>query len=301
MKFYQIIEKYFWIFLLTGVLIGLWYPVYNEILLSFVEPILMIMMFFVFLKTDAIQVIKNMKDIKVMIYIACIYMLIIPLMFFFSINLFNPKLAVAILLLTSMPAGVASPTLTDIVKGNIAFSLNIVIVTSLIAPFTVPLLFAVVKITDLAINPFDMFKDLVFIIFIPMVLSQLIKRYFPLRVKKSEHLFTSFNIILLFFLVYAIIGSHRDVIILDAKRLVWYVVFLYIIFALLHIFGYLLGFKQNKETRTAMAISAAYMNNGMAIVLAAIHFDPFILILMILSEIPWNTMLAPFKYVLRYL
>ena len=226
-------------------------------------------------------------------------MLILPLVFFFSIKLFNPKLAVAILLLTSMPAGVASPTLTDIVKGNISFSLSLVIITSLIAPFTVPLLFALVKISDLSINPFDMFKDLVFIIFIPMVLSQIIKRFFPVRVKKSEHLFTSFNIILLFFLVYAIIGSHRDVILFDAKKLVWYVAFLYLIFTLLHIFGYLLGFKQNKETRTAMAISAAYMNNGMAIVLAAIHFDPFILILMILSEIPWNTMLAPFKYVLR--
>jgi hypothetical protein len=43
------------------------------------------------------------------------------------------------------------------------------------------------------------------------------------------------------------------------------------------------------------------MNNGMAIVLAASYFTPEILVLMVLSEIPWNTLLAPFKKVVSRL
>ena len=134
MKPYQIIEKYFWLFLLAGLILGLWYPVFNEFLLSLVEPILMIMLFFVFLKTDVIQVFKSLKEFKLMGYFVLLFMLAIPLMFFFTIKLFNTKLAIAVLLLTSMPAGVTTPTLTDILKGNIPVSMSIVIITSLIAP-----------------------------------------------------------------------------------------------------------------------------------------------------------------------
>ena len=33
----------------------------------------------------------------------------------------------------------------------------------------------------------------------------------------------------------------------------------------------------------------------MAIVLAALYFEPAILILMVLSELPWNTLLIPYR------
>ena len=58
-------------------------------------------------------------------------------------------------------------------------------------------------------------------------------------------------------------------------------------------------FKQKKENRIAVAIGAAYMNNGMAIVLATSYFKPEVLVLMVLSELPWNTLLGPFKKVMR--
>jgi len=61
----------------------------------------------------------------------------------------------------------------------------------------------------------------------------------------------------------------------------------------------LTGYKQKRENKVAIAIGAAYMNNGMAIVLAATHFDTSIVVLMVLAEIPWNTLLAPFGRIIR--
>jgi bile acid:Na+ symporter, BASS family len=301
MSIYQFIERYFWVFLLAGLLIGLWYPVYNDILMSLLEPILMIMLFLVFLKTDPIHILEKIKDVKLMIYIVIVYMFIIPILISLSVNIFNPKLAVGVLLLTAMPAGVASPTLTDIVKGNTALSMSIVIITSLIAPFTVPLLFGLMKFNNLSINPFAVFKDLAIIVFLPMIFSQIIKKYFPLTIIKRQHLFTSINVLLLFFLVYAVMGSQRDVIISDPTDIIWQIVFLYIIFILLHFVGYFIAYNQNKKDKVAIVIGAAYMNNGMAIVLAATHFGTSILVLMVLSEIPWNTLLEPFRRIMRTL
>jgi predicted Na+-dependent transporter len=300
-KIYQIIEKFFWVFLLAGIVAGLFFPVYNDFMMSLVKPMLMLMLFFVFLKTDALHIIEAIKDYKLMLYITCIYMLIMPVIFYFLVNLFDPRLAVAILLLTAMPAGVSSPTLTDIVKGNIPLSMSIVIITSLIAPFTVPLLFGVLKSNSLPVDLLALFRDLALIVFLPMLVSQIIKRYFPAAIIKQQHLFTSFNVILLFILVYAVMGSQSEMIITDIRKILWQVIFLYIVFILLHIAGYLMAFRQNKENKVTIAIGAAYMNNGMAIVLAATHFDPSVMILMVLSEIPWNTLLAPFRRIVKYL
>jgi len=40
------------------------------------------MLFFVFLKIDALEIIEKMRNFKLMIYISLVYMIIIPLLFF---------------------------------------------------------------------------------------------------------------------------------------------------------------------------------------------------------------------------
>jgi len=228
-------------------------------------------------------------------------MFLIPVVFFLTINIFNTELAIGVLLLTAMPAGVSTPALTDIVKGNVSLSMSLAIVSQLVAPFTVPLLFVLIDIGGHPIDKLLMLKDMAIIVFLPMIISQLIKKYFPVTIQKTQHLFTSLNVLLLFAFVYLAISSQRNYFLENPLGMVWKIAVLYLVFILLHVIGYLICFKQNKENRIAVAIGAAYMNNGMAIVLATSYFKPEILVLMVLSELPWNTLLAPFKRVTRQL
>jgi len=154
---------------------------------------------------------------------------------------------------------------------------------------------------DIGGHPIDkllMLKDMAIIVFLPMIISQVIKKYIPVTIQKTQHLFTSLNVLLLFAFVYLAISSQRNYFLENPLGMVWKIAVLYLVFILLHVIGYLICFKQNKENRIAVAIGAAYMNNGMAIVLATSYFKPEILVLMVLSELPWNTLLAPFKKVI---
>jgi BASS family bile acid:Na+ symporter len=298
----KLIEKYFWLFLIAGILIGLWDPLPFRTFPAYLPKILLGMMLFsVFLKIDSLQILENIRNYKLMIYISLVYMIIIPVFFFFSIRIFNPDLAIGILLLTAMPAGVSAPALTDIVKGNVPLSMSLTIVSQIISPFTVPLLFWTINLNEHSIDKLLMLKDMSIIVFLPMILSQVIKKYFPLTIKKTQHLFTSLNVLLLFAFVYLAISSQRNYILENPGGMVWKIAVLYLVFILLHIIGYMICFKQNKENRIAVAIGAAYMNNGMAIVLATSYFKPEVLVLMVLSELPWNTLLAPFKKVISQL
>lgn len=296
------IEKYFWLFLIAGIFLGLWNPFQFERFPAFLPKTLLgMMLFLVFLKIDSLQILENIRNYKLMIYITLVYMIIIPVFFFFSIHIFNPDIAIAILLLTAMPAGVSTPALTDIVKGNVSLSMSLTIVSQMVAPFTVPLLFWLIDFSGHSIDKLLMLKDMALIVFLPMVIAQVIKKYFPLTIKKTQHLFTALNVLLLFAFVYIAISSQRNYILENPAGLLWKIAILYMVFIILHVIGYLICFKQNKKNRIAVAIGAAYMNNGMAIVLAASYFKPEVLVLMVLSELPWNTLLAPFKRVLRHL
>lgn len=300
MKISLFIEKYFWVFFIAGLVLGLVAPVYNDFLMTLLKPFLMIMLFLIFLKTDIAQIFKSIKNYRRMTFLALSYMVVVPLLFFFAIKIFDPKLAIGVLLFVAMPPAIASPALTDIVKGDIALSTSIVIITSIIAPLTVPLLFWLVKFEGLSVNPLWLLKDLAMIIIIPVIASQLIKKYSSKFVEKNQHTLTSVNILILSLMVYIAMGSQRDVIVSDFSGIIWDTLFLYIVFILLHFIGYIMGFKESSKGRIATTISAVYKNNGLAIVLAALYFEPFVLVLMVLTELPWNTLLIPYRKFVQY-
>jgi predicted Na+-dependent transporter len=301
MKINEVIEKYFWIFLIMGILIGLWQPVVFETPKFLPKILLGMMLFFVFLKIDALEIIEKMRNFRLMIFIALVYMIIIPILFFLLVNIFDRQLALGILLLTAMPAGVSTAALTDILKGNISLAMSITIVTQVIAPFTVPFLFWLIGTKGLEMNKFLLFRDISILVFSPLILAQVIKKYFPAVINKTQHLFTSANVFLLFAFVYVAISSQRKVILDNPISLLWKTSILYLVFILLHAVGYVICYRESKENKIALSITSAYMNNGLAIVLASTYFGPGILVLMVLSEIPWNTLLGPFKRILRYL
>jgi len=301
MKISGLIEKHFWLILLAGILLGLWSPLPFKAPPVLPKILLGMMLFLAFLKIDALEVLENMRNFRLMIFLASVFMVAIPIVFYFSTRIFDADLAVGILLLTAMPAGVASPVLTDLAKGNLSLSMSLVIVTQFMAPFTVPLLFWVLSINSLSINKLLILKDIAILVFLPMIISQAVKRYLPRTIIKTQHLFTSVNVFILFAFVYIAISSQRNIILNNPASLIWKIALLYLVFILLHVIGYLICIKQKKENRIAVSIGAAYMNNGLAIVLAASYFKPDILVLMVLSEIPWNTLLAPFRKVIRQL
>ncbi len=300
MKIHLYIEKYFALFLIAGIILGLSVPVYSSVLMSFLKPLLMIMLFLVFLKTDVSQIIKNMKNYRLTALVVILNIVIFPLIFYFVVNPFNHNLAVGALLLTAMPAAIASPALTDIVKGNTALSASIVIVSSLVAPLTVPFLFWLVRISDLSINPWWLLIDISVIIIIPLIVSQFVKKYKPRFVEKNQQIFTSVNVFILAAMVYVAIASQRDAMMINSVELLLDTGFLYLLFILLHVMGYFMGYSRSKEDKIAITVVSAYRNNGLAIVLAAVYFEPPILILMVLTELPWNTLLIPFRKIATY-
>ena len=299
MKVFHWIEAHFWAFLLFAMLFGLLVPLPTEQLLPLLKPELMLTLLLIFLKIDVIQILERIKDYRLMLYLCISFLLLTPLLFYGVFSLWDAELAMGVLLLTAMPAGTSAPVLVDILKGNASLAMSITILTSLLAPFTLPLLFHFLIEDAVAINHWSLFWDAATMIFIPMVASIIIKPMFPRFIKKALPSFTAINIIILFAIVVTSFGSQRQTIMANPLALFWDIMWMYLVFTLLHIVGYLLAFGLSREEKIAVVTERAYMNSGLAIVLAANFFPPYVLVLMVISEIPWSTMLIPLRWLIR--
>ena len=285
------IERFFWIFLIFGIILGLTIPFDAALSAKLIKPLLMLLMFAVFLKSDITKVLKRMQNIRQMAFLVVMYMLAIPAAFFFVIYFFNHQLAVAALLLISMPTAMAAPVITDILKGNKELAASMSVLTSMVAPFTVPLLFWWLGDKVVSVDVISMLFDVLLFIFIPLGSSVLFKRFFKNQVERNKFIISPFNILLLSVVVYFVMSAHRDIFFNETIiELIKKLLYVYLIFITLYLTGYLLGFKESSTDKIATAVNAAYMNNGMAIVIAAIYFSPYVLTIAVLSELPWNTL-----------
>ncbi|MDX2248386.1 MAG: bile acid:sodium symporter [Bacteroidia bacterium] len=290
MRIIAAIVKYFWVVMLAGLVTGLVWPVYSSSLMPLLEPALILLLFLVFLKTDFIEILRGISNYRLMAFIAVMFLVVVPVGVFYIVKPFDSQLALGLLLLTAMPAGTATPALTDLMKGNVGLSMSVAIITSLLAPITVPLLMWICGGTNIDIDPIGLFRKLGFLVCFPLLLAEVVKRISPTLVTRTKPWYSLVNVIIFGVFVYATIGSQQAVILKNPLDLVGQVVILYGLFFFLHLVGYFMGWKLEPKDRLTLTISRAYMNNGMAIVLAARFFDPEILILMILSEFPWNTL-----------
>ncbi|MRR18307.1 MAG: bile acid:sodium symporter, partial [Deltaproteobacteria bacterium] len=77
---------------------------------------------------------------------------VLPIILYFVFYAVWPEYALAALLLTGVSTGVVSPMISNMVKGNSSLVLVVVVVTSVLAPFTLPALVKMVAARDVVIS-----------------------------------------------------------------------------------------------------------------------------------------------------
>lgn len=295
----KFIEEKFWLLLIIALVLGLVSPFLGKDLSFLIIPSLMVILFLTYLKIDYLDILSHVKQPKFIAYVLCIYLLLIPAVLYAVVSFMHPSLAISVLLLCSMPPGAAAPFLTDLMKGNTTLSIAVTFLSYIIAPFTVVALFFFLTQKTIQLDLWGLAQTLLLINFLPLIFSQIVRKYKKGLIKRTQTYFSVTNIVLITLMVYIIIASQSQQILSQPlSSLISDTFWLFFIFTIHLIAGYYLAFWRKKDEKIALAVSKAYMNNALAIGLAFSFFEPRVIILMVLSEIPWNTTLGPFRYLL---
>lgn len=240
---------------------------------SYVNYLLMIVMFGMglTLKFEDFKVVfTRPKDITIG---AIAQFTIMPLLAFLLSIIFKlpNELAVGVILVGTCPGGTSSNVMTYLAKGDVALSVGMTSVSTILAPIATPLLTLLYAGQRVNVNAVNMFISIVQVVIIPIGLGFIINRFFH---KFTNHI----KEILPLISVLAIVSIVAAVVSANSSRLMQ-VGYLIIIVVILHnCFGYLLGFGVGKLLRLdnskckAISIEVGMQNSGLATSLAATHF-----------------------------
>ncbi len=273
------IEKYMAFLILIIAAVSLFMPkCFLWINLSSINYLLMFVMFGMglTLKFDDFKLVfANPKNILA----GCLAQyLIMPILAFLLGKLFalDDALLIGVILVGACPGGTASNVITYLSKGDVAFSVGMTAVNTLLAPFITPFIVFLFLNTIVKIDIFELFISIVNVVIVPIILGVIINKFFSKVVEKTMTVLPAFSILSILFIITAVV-SHNSEQILKTGAVIFIVVILHNILG--YICGYIVGrlLKFGDKTLKALSIEIGMQNSGLATSLAATAFSAFAL------------------------
>lgn len=286
----------------SSMAIGIGLPQFGKIFAPYPLYFMMVQLFFSFLRIDFLQVFDEVKKKALLLFLLCLFKLcILPVGLFFLTKTLWPEYAVPVLLLSGISTGVVAPFISSLLGASTFLVLMMVVVSSLLAPFSLPALVSLFIGQTIQISFLNMVKTLALVVFLPAVAVMLLRYVYPSSLKKLEKgqfsvsLFTFACINLGVFAKYSFFFRATPVKVLET---------ILVAFALSIIYqgaGLLLTLGMKKEDRLAGAISFTNMNNVLVVVFSSQFFGPLAPTLAALYMLPFFVMIVPARVVGQYL
>jgi BASS family bile acid:Na+ symporter len=157
------------------VTMALYYPAnFTEIngfkLISLIPPLIQVIMFGMGTSMSTKDFVSVAKEPKAVFIGVAAHFIIMPLLGFTLANLsgFPPEIAAGIILVGCSPSGLASNVMNYLAKANLALSITITTIATLMSPFTTPLLMKLLAGTFIEIDLYKMMWDIFKMIMIPI-------------------------------------------------------------------------------------------------------------------------------------
>lgn len=268
------ISEYMGILVLVAALLALAFPdVLKEIRPTVINYLLGVVMF-------GMGLTLNLQDFKIVfsrpkdILIGCLSQFtIMPLLAWSLARIFSldEALALGVVLVGCCPGGTASNVITYLAKGDLALSVGMTGVSTLLAPFLTPLLTWALAGKSINVDMTSMFLSILWVVILPIIMGLIVKGLWPKFTEKATDYLPAFSSIAIALIVAIIIGANADKLIAGGFIIVL-VVILHNIFGLS--LGYLIGrtLRLSEPKKRAISIEVGMQNSGLASSLATIHF-----------------------------
>lgn len=240
---------------------------------SWVNYLLMIVMFGMGLTLkleDFKLVFTRPKDIL----IGCVAQFtVMPLLAFALGKIFglDAALLAGVILVGTCPGGTSSNVITYLSKGDVALSVGMTSVNTLLAPLLTPAITYLLLRTTVTVDPVSMFLSIIKVVIIPIALGFIINKLFGKVTQKLVKVLPTISVIAICLIVAAVV-SHNSEKIMTTGLVVFAVVILH------NLLGYACGFGLGRllhmsvPKTKAISIEIGMQNSGLATSLAGTAF-----------------------------
>lgn len=272
---FEMLKGYaFTITIFAAVSLAMYYPQYfiyaGDLKLSkLIVPLMQILMFGMgtaLSVQDFARVLKMPKG--VVVGIACQYS-IMPLVGWSLTKVFSfpPEIAAGVILIGSCPSGLASNVMSYLAKANLALSVTLTAIVTLMAPLMTPLFMKVLAGQYVSINFWSMVWDITQIIILPICAGLIFNYFVRGKLKTLDNIMPVVSMLSIALIITIITAAGRNDLLVVGPLL--------ILAALLHnLTGYFLGYwcarlvRMPEQDCRTVALEVGLQNGGLASSLA---------------------------------
>lgn len=270
-KGYEALKGYvFTALLFAGIFLAFYYPehfisIQDYKLTNLIVPLIQIIMFGMGISMSLKDFATVFKSPKAVFVGVSSQLAIMPIIGFLLAKLSGlpPEIAAGIVLIGASPSGVASNVIAYLAKANVALSITITSIATLIAPFATPLLMKLLAGEFIEIDVLNMMWTIVKMIILPIGTGLLFNHFFGNKAKLLNQIMPIVSMLGIGVIIAIITANGRDSL-LDIGGLLLLLVLTH------NICGYLLGYwyarllKLSEKDARTIAIEVGMQNGGLA-------------------------------------
>ncbi|VFR79519.1 Sodium-dependent transporter [plant metagenome] len=184
-----------------------------------------------------------------------------------------PEIALGVILVGCCPGGTASNVMTFLARGDLALSVAITSVTTLMAPVVTPALIYLLASQWLEVSAAAMFWSIVQVVVVPIALGVATQYLLKEKVQVGVAVLPLVSVVAIVAIVAAVVAGNQARI-ASSGALIFAVVVLHNGLGLL--LGYVLArlFGMSLPKRKTLSIEVGMQNSGLGVALATAHFSP---------------------------
>lgn len=264
--------RYFALLVIGGAVVAFFVPALAGIT-SYINILLGVVMFGMGLTLsleDFARVFKRPKDIAVGVAAQFTVMPLVAFGLAVGLNL-PPELAVGVILLGCCPGGTASNVITYLARGDVALSVSLTSVSTVLAPLLTPLLMLLLAGRWLPIEAGALFVSIVQVVLVPVLLGVLVNTFLGGVVSRVRPALPLVSVTFIVIIVVGVVAASSENI-LTVGPLVLLLVVIHNTFGLA--LGYFLARISGVGVaqRRAVSVEVGMQNSGLAAALATTYF-----------------------------
>ena len=186
----------------------------------------------------------------------------------------SPELAVGVILVGTCPGGTSSNVMTYLSKGDVALSVGMTSVSTILAPFLTPLLTKLYAGQTVDVNVVSMFVSIIKVVIVPILLGFVINHFFKKFTETVVEILPLISTTAIVAIVAAVVSANSAKIMTSGLLIIGVVI-------LHNVLGYTIGYgvgkvlKLDESKCRAISIEVGMQNSGLATSLATVHFAQY--------------------------
>ncbi|WP_226582752.1 bile acid:sodium symporter family protein [Halobacillus litoralis] len=289
----QLAGKYFALWVVAAALIAFFFPSSFLGLGAYITILLGVVMFGMGLTLKPVDfklVLKRPVPVIIGTASQFVFMPLAAFLIAYVLNL-PAELAAGLVLLGSVPGGTSSNVMVYLAKGNLALSVAMTSLSTMLAPVLTPLILLALAGQWLPVDPVSMFISIVQVIVVPIALGIIIRKLLPNMVDKSATVVPLVSVLAIIVIVCAVVAANVESI-MTSGVLVFSAVMLHNLIGLALGYGAAKLMRLDESKRRAISIEVGMQNSGLGVALATAHFGPLAALPNVIAAV-WHNISGP--------